>query len=345
MTAAVHREILIACLPCFIVLCASMIVLHLLLAVGASSWNWQRLRQVHSCQRGGVQSLAFVLTMPMFIMVILLIVQVSQLMIAQMVIHYAAFAGARSASVWLPAAIDDPSQMELNEYSEVENRIGQRPTSSDGEFTDYEVTSSVTSEKLWKVRAAVVQGLMPLCPSRSLGMRGQMPYLANLAMANQQVYATLLPSSQSNTQLPNRIANKLNYADQNTRVIVEWRDSYDPKGRDSLNFISYNPRNHTCPDPERQSAFREAEIGWQDPITVYVIHQFALLPGPGRLLANRIVRSDGVPDRVAARINAVGLDASRTLYTTQIQAAVTMTCEGWKSVKPVIQPRYALPTQ
>lgn len=322
-----------------------MLVLRLLLAIGSRSWSWRRLGQIHTCQQGGVQSLAFVLTMPMFIMVILLIVQVSQLMIAQMVIHYAAFAGARSASVWLPAAVADPSTSELNPYSEVENRIGQRPTSTDGDYTDYEVTSSTQSEKLWKVRAAVVQALMPLCPSRSLGMRGQMPYLQNLALANQQVYATLLPSSLSNTQLPVRILNKLNYADQNTRVVVEWRDSHDPKGRDSLNYISYNPRNHTCPDAELQSVFRDAEIGWQDPITVYVIHQFALLPGPGRLLASRVVSQNGLPDRVAARINATSLDASRTLYTTQIQAAVTMTCEGWKSVKPVIQPRYALPTQ
>ena len=337
-----NREILIACLPCFLVLCASMVVLRLVLAVGAPSWNWRRLTQVHSCQRGGVQSLAFVLTMPVFIMVVLLIVQVSQLMVAQMTIHYAAFAGARAASVWLPAVIDDPSQ-ELNDLAEVENRISDLPTKTDGEFTDYEITSSNSSDKLWKVRAAVVQAMMPLCPSRNVGARGTMAFLPNLAAANQQVYATLLPSSASNTQLGPRLTNKLNYADQNTRVIVEWRDSRDPRGRDSLDYVAYNVRNHSCPDPEKQSTFRETEIGWQDPITVYVVHQFALLPGPGRLLAARLVRADGLPDRVSPRINSVSLDASRTLYTVQIQAAVTMTCEGWKSVKPLVQPQYALP--
>jgi hypothetical protein len=57
------------------------------------------------------------------------------------------------------------------------------------------------------------------------------------------------------------------------------------------------------------------------------------------------VSPNGIPDRVSPRINKTSLDASHTLYTTQIQAAVTMTNEGWKSVKPVIQPRYALPTQ
>lgn len=337
-----NREILIACLPCFLVLCAAMVVLRLVLAVGAPSWRWQRLTQVHSCQRGGVQSLAFVLTMPVFIMVVLLIVQVSQLMVAQMTIHYAAFAGARAASVWLPAAIADASN-ELNDLVEVENRISEYPTMTDGEFTDYEVTGIGNSDKLWKVRAAVIQALMPLCPSRPVGARGTMAFLPNLAAANQQIYATLVPSYSSNSMLGTRIVNKLNYADQNTRVVVEWRDSRDPRGRDSLNFVAYNVRNHSCPDPLRQSTFRETEIGWQDPITVYVVHQFALLPGPGRLLATRLVRADGLPDRVSPRINSTRMDASHTLYTTQIQAAVTMTNEGWKSVKPLLQPHYALP--
>lgn len=339
-----NREILIACLPCFVVLCAATVVLRIVLAIGASSWKWQRLKQVHTCQQGGVQSLAFVLTMPVFVMVVLLIVQVSQLMIAQMVIHYAAFAGVRAASVWLPAAIDDAS-LELNDFAEVENRIGEAPMMTDGDFTRYEVTSGSTSEKLWKVRAATVQALMPLCPSRSVGARGQMPYLTNLAMANQQVYATLVPTSQSNSQIGPRLSNKLNYADQNTRVFIEWRDSFDPRGRDSLNYKSYNPRNHTCPNPELQSTFRSTEIGWQDPITVYVVHQFALLPGPGRLLAAHLIRADGLPDLVSPRISATSLNSNRTLYTTQIQAAATMTCEGWKSVKPMLQPRYALPSQ
>jgi len=338
------RQIIVACLPCFVVLCASMLVLRIILAIGTASWDWKRLRRVHSCQQGGVQSLAFVLTMPIFIMVVLLIVQVSQLMIAQMVIHYAAFAGVRAASVWLPAVIDNPMN-ELNPYAEVENRLRDVPTTTDGYYTDYEVNSLSTSEKLWKVRVAVIQALMSLCPSRPLGAGGQTAYLANVVAANQQVYATLVPATQANTQIGPRLMNKLNYADQNSRVIVEWYDSSDPSGRDSLNYISYNVRNHTCPDPEKQSTFRQSEIGWQDPITVYVIHQFALLPGPGRLLATYLVRADGLPDRVSPRIRATSLDASRTLYTTQIQAAATITCEGWKSVKPVIQPSYALPVQ
>lgn len=336
-----HRDILIACLPCFVVLCAAMLVLRGVLAIGAASWDWRRLTQMHRCQRGGVQTLAFVLTMPIFIMVVLLIVQVSQLMIAQMVLHYAAFAGARAASVWLPAAVDDPS-LEMDDYAEVENRVSDRPTTNDGDYTSFEVTSSNTSQKLWKVRSAVVQALAPLAPSRDLGSQGQMARLTEVITATRQMYSTLVPASNSNSRIPIRIANKLNYADQNTRVVVEWRDGRDGSGRDSLDNSAYNVRNHTCPNPELQTHYRESEIGWQDPITVYVIHQFALLPGPGRFLAARLIRADGLPDRVSPRIghNAAG---NSTVYTTQIMAAATITCEGLKSVKPLVQPSYALP--
>ena len=337
-----HRDILIACLPCFVVLSAAMLVLRGLLAVGAASWDWRRLIQMHRCQRGGVQSLAFVLTMPAFVMVVLLIVQVSQLMIAQMVLHYAAFAGARAASVWLPAAVDDPS-LELDDYAEVENRVSDSPMSDDGDYTTFDINSSTSSQKLWKVRAAVVQALAPAAPSRSLGASGSMARIDEIISASQRMYATFVTASQSNSQIPVRIANKLHYCDQNTRVVLEWRDGRNGSGRDSLNNSSYNVRNHTCPNPELQTHFRESEIGWQDPITVYVIHQFALFPGPGRFLAARLIRSDGLPDRVSPRIKRPDTNAGGTVYTTQMTAAATITCEGLKSVKPLVQPRYALP--
>ena len=185
-----HRAILEACLPCALALAGSFCLLYALLQLSGAKCDWSRLGRIHRCESGAVQSLAFVLTFPLLLAVLMLMVQVSQLMIAQMTIHYAAFAGARAASVWLPAVIDDPSQ-ELNDLAEVENRISDLPTKTDGEFTDYEITSSNSSDKLWKVRAAVVQAMMPLCPSRNVGAKGTMAFLPNLAAANQQVYATL----------------------------------------------------------------------------------------------------------------------------------------------------------
>ena len=95
--------------PCLLALPAAFLVARMLIGVsGGRLAAFARLLEAHRCQRGGVQSLAFVLTLPLFIMVCLFIVQVSQLMIAQMVLHYAAFAGARAASVWIAAAVDEP---------------------------------------------------------------------------------------------------------------------------------------------------------------------------------------------------------------------------------------------
>jgi len=67
-----------------------------------------RLRRLHRDEAGNVQSLSFVLTLPIFIMLMMLIVQASQLMIGQVVVEYAAVAAARSAIVWIPAAVGTP---------------------------------------------------------------------------------------------------------------------------------------------------------------------------------------------------------------------------------------------
>src|SRR5262245_46550230 len=75
------------------------------------------LLRLHADQRGSVQSLSFVLTVPIFVMLMLLAVQITQLMIGLIVVQYAAYAAARSASVWIPARM---------EPDELENRIGQR---------------------------------------------------------------------------------------------------------------------------------------------------------------------------------------------------------------------------
>ena len=86
------------------------------------AWRLGRRRlwsALHRDEAGGVQSVSFVLTVPIFIMLMLLAVQITQVMIGLMTVHYAAFAAARSASVWIPA------RMEPFE-SQGENRLGLR---------------------------------------------------------------------------------------------------------------------------------------------------------------------------------------------------------------------------
>lgn len=337
-----HRAILEACLPCALALAGSFCCLYALLQISGAKCNWSRLKQIHRCESGAVQSLAFVLTFPLLLSVLMLIVQVSQLMIAQMTVHYAAFSGARSASVWLPAwaseeevtADDRECEADPNcpaQADEVPNRLAVAPTSSNDDVMLVEAAANSPSIKLRKIRTAVIQACAPMAPSRDVGAAPQSPEVMQIITATQQMYGSLVPSSQNNSRINPRIANKLAYADAQTQVFVEWLDARSASGRDSLDYRSYNVRNH----PNPRVIFRPYEIGWQDPVTVYVVHNFALLPGPGRLLAKYIVRADGLPDSVSERTQP--LSSNATVYTTQIKASATMTTEGIKSIRPYVQ--------
>ena len=66
-----HRAILIQCLPAVAALAVSFLTLVALVKFSGARLNLRRLRELHGCQDGGVQSLAFVLTLPVFIMFVL----------------------------------------------------------------------------------------------------------------------------------------------------------------------------------------------------------------------------------------------------------------------------------
>ena len=97
------RAAITACWPWVLVLVGLVLAAHFLVRLSNARLRLARLRHLHGDQAGSVQSLSFVLTLPIFIMVVMLIVQVSQLMIGLIVVHYAAYAAARSAAVWIPA--------------------------------------------------------------------------------------------------------------------------------------------------------------------------------------------------------------------------------------------------
>src|SRR4051812_34779838 len=100
-----HRAVILACLPWFIWLCVAGGVALLLLQYCGGRLQWQRLRLLSSCEDGAVQSLSLVLTLPVFLMLVLFIVQIIQIMMAIMMVNYSAFSGARAASVWIPADV------------------------------------------------------------------------------------------------------------------------------------------------------------------------------------------------------------------------------------------------
>ena len=77
------RVILDDCRPALFALGTAMVMLAVVIRGSGCRLNLRRLGELHRCQKGGVQSLSFVLTLPIFVMIVMFIVQVSQLMIAQ----------------------------------------------------------------------------------------------------------------------------------------------------------------------------------------------------------------------------------------------------------------------
>ncbi len=308
------RPALIACLPWFALLVALVAILWLLLKFCRPPISWQRLATLHQNETGGVQSLSFVATLPVFVMVMMLIVQVSQVMIANLVVQYAAFAAARSAVVWLPARVQwDPQQVEYENgigvpviYTHERHDVDQYgleycvwiveplpfpPSGSDG---------SDKSAKLYRIHRAAALACMPICPSRDAGGPAAGTPLVDSAT---RAYLAVSPGSASNQRVPARIANKLTYALENTKIEMR-------RTAPRATLIWWEP-----------TWSWEWSMSWRDQLTLTVTHEYALLPGPARLLARSVVR--GGQDSVSGKI-----DTSGTFYTIPITATATLPNEG-----------------
>jgi hypothetical protein len=318
------RMILQACLPWLAWLAAAFLAGYLLVRLNRSRVELRRLRRLHGDQDGTAQSLSFVLTLPFFVMIMLFIVQVSQLMIGTIVVHYAAFAAARSAVVWIPARLAPPEQENCIsahfEDPEAEEQV--RPI-LDPLDPDYgPAAGGVTyvvapgSPKYEKIASAAVLGCMPISPSRDLGLSA--PRSGSLAAEIiKGAYGSMAPGSAANAMIPARLENKLAYAMQNTTVEIRFyhKNSEPP-------LVQY-----FLPDDHGEFYFNQ--LGWQDPITVTVRYNLALLPGPGRLLARNVPGPGGAPDEVSGTIRRVG-----DVYVYPLEASATLGNEGEQSVIP-----------
>lgn len=319
------REAFTDCLPYVAAIIASVAALMLVLRVSGARLQLARVRNLHADEKGAVQSLSFVLTLPLFVMIMLFIVQLSQLTGARLVVEYSAFAAARSAVVWIPATLGDSL--------ETENRIsGISPA---GEIVDdngipyvvYRVAPG--SPKFDKIRLAAVTSLMSVCPSRDTGMVLDADGAA-AATTMVRAYAAISPGSVENTRIPDRLYNKLAYGLHNTNVEVEIRH----KNTDYRDRPNEPPLTHYDIRPYREE-FLWNEIGFQDQIVVTVRHNFALLPGPGRFLARSAPRRDGNitdQDRVAMQTRR-----ENGVFVYPVSATVRLNNEGEKSVLPYIQ--------
>ncbi len=322
------RVILEACLPWIAVLLASCAVLVLLARMSGARLNWGRLRSLHRCQEGNVQSLSFVVTMPVFIMVVMFIVQVSQILVGMVTVHYAAYAAARAAVVWLPANVP--------ESEEWANAVTLLDRGAD--LRDYRVEP--VGKKYEMIRRAAVLACAPICPSRDIILNGPSPPQQVTEMTK-AAYAAIAPGSRGGSRIGARIENKIAYSYANTDVLITGLDMDD-----HFSGPTYNPWLY-----ELGRLKNPNEIGWQDPITVTVRHRFALLPGPGRLLATVTPTRDGRFDRLAEEIRLNdGAEyrekrsgkrrAKERVYVYPIFASATLTSEGIKSVRPHAQNPY-----
>lgn len=339
-----HRAVLEALITPTIALAAGFVLLRLLIRFSGAKLSLRRLRRVHRCEIGAVQSLSFVLTLPLFIMIVMFIVQVSQLMVGIMGVHYATFAAARSATVWSAAHTAGDSGY----YEEHENML-QRPFAESSPlvlaYRDIGTGQPISNSlKLNKAFSAAVAAVAPIAPSRPLveivdcSNCGIQPSLVA------EMYRVMVPQSAGSSKINSRIRNKLSYAFWNTTVTFGFID------KDTRDGPTYNPRVLRVVDgmPTQDRAgewvrdWNPHEVGWQDPLIMIVRHDFALLPGPGRFLAKYIVRADGQADRVAPRIVIRGSGADDVpwidrAYTTSISASATLTNEGLKPLLSYVQ--------
>ncbi|MFM8285795.1 MAG: TadE/TadG family type IV pilus assembly protein [Planctomycetaceae bacterium] len=306
-----------------------------------------RWRELPRCESGSVQSLAFVLTFPIFLMVVLLIIQISQLMLGIAVVHYAAFSAARTAIVWLPAHTDLPDEQANHVLAASLERGGAViPGGGGGQFP-YWASSPQWGpargpggvDKMHRVWRTAALACAPLAPTRRVTRSEPLP--TYLSEAASEAWLLLAPKLVQSAYYKQRLQRQVDYSIYNTLVVVRGRDA------DGASGPTYNPYPGHYIQQYDQSVGQTVavwvpwdpfELGWEDPVTVSVYHNFALLPGPGRFLSEKLV-APRTPDLVSRHLREQQganhpLGDERGLYVVTLEAHSTLQMEGLKSVMP-----------
>lgn len=300
---AMHRDMLIDCLPLAIGMIVCAACLRVLMSVAHARFQPQILWQLARDERGTVQSLSFVLTVPIFIMVLMFLVQLAQITMGRLVVEYAAFAAARSAVVWIPAAVEgEPANCIGNRFyrGEVEQPSGLA--------SQYEI--ELVGAKAQRIHLAAASACLAICPSRPIENAAEVSPGLLAALWDGYSAATINPNDNASRQRV--LANKMAYALKNTRVSL------------FVNHPVQEPPLWQYYVPPRIGEYQPNEIGWRDTLLVTVVHDYALLPGPGRLLATSASDADTVAPRIARRDR---------VYTYRLTANMTMTNEGQKATQ------------
>jgi hypothetical protein len=108
---------------------------------------------------GGSASVEMVLVFPFFYLFLAVTIQMALLMQARLVVNYAAFMAARSASVWIPARLPDEPANSLRLRDQAPDKGGDAPA------------LAKPQEKLDRIRGAAVMACAPISPSIQLWWR------------------------------------------------------------------------------------------------------------------------------------------------------------------------------
>lgn len=336
------KDIVVAWTPCAGWLIGAFLALWGVLRIAGGGFQFGRVRQIHRCESGSVQTLSFVLTLPVFIIVVMFIIQVSQLMIGIATVHYAAYASARSASVWLPATVTSVETSNTVAGGTLDRTGAQYPNwitlTQSGDNAH-----ALGLEKLLRIWRAAAIACVPLSPSRRV--TPSEPAGNTVSESLYQTYTALVPKTAGNTYMRTRIQRKTDYAQWNTLLVMTGRDA------DGITGPTYNPYpGHLVMDRDESTGqiyhrwvdWNSLEIGWEDPATCSVYFNFPMLPGPGRFLSEKLTGSN-IPDRVSRHLKEMQkLNPNRYqkgLNVVILEAHATMQVEGLKSVIPHVQPR------
>jgi hypothetical protein len=269
-----------------------------------------RIRDLHRCQEGGVQSLALVMTLPMFVGTVLLIVQLAQVLIGTLTVQYAAFAAARSAAVWITSSLQWP-----------ERRLGDDPNEIPILFVrgvPYDIDPQSSSRKLQEIRAAAVQACVAISPARAV--RGPRANPADVAAAVDAFLALqMLDAGRRIARWREASSNRWSYSAANTRVRLAFLG-------EPVISPSYNPVGHPLVPHE------VFEAAWDESVTVVVQHEVSLVPGPGRWLLQN-AQWGRVPNGLANDWTGSG-----RLDRVPVVASSTMVLPGIHSLRPLDYP-------
>ncbi|MEM7783360.1 MAG: TadE family protein [Planctomycetota bacterium] len=326
-----------ACLPWIVCVVLAVIALRILIAASGAKLQWRKLRQMHRCQKGTVQSLSFVLTLPFFVMILMLIVQASQIMIGNMIVHYAAYATARSAIVWIPTTFGFEGENQISSFDPLNvETFREIDDFNPLEDQGYDIVPSLSSPKFAKIRSAAIYACLPLGPSADYGYSVD-PLEEEMLQGLLNLYRGLDAESDSN--FDRRIRNKLAYTSQN--IMVRLRFWHRQNEAWPLKEPPLQTQYGLWPDVFE---FANNELGWQDHLTARVEYNLPLLPGPVRFFAPRL-RAQGGPGIPQPARTEDGyffperVDSTGQTYVWNLFAEATMGIEGEKPILSYVQGR------